>query len=57
MEGCAVARVCAEFAVPCLEVRCVSNMEDRNLANWQLAAAARKCGEVVSLLVDHLVLI
>ena len=58
MEGGAVARVCAEFAVPYLEVRCVSNMvEDRNLANWQLAAAARKCGEAVSLLVDQLVLI
>lgn len=58
MEGGAVARVCAEFAVSCLEVRCVSNMvEDRNLANWQLAAAVQKCGEAVSLLVDHLVLI
>lgn len=58
MEGGAVARACAEFDVPCLEVRCVSNMvEDRNLANWQLAAAVQKCGEAVSLLVDHLVLI
>ena len=57
MEGGAVARVCEEFAVPCLEVRCVSNMvEDRNLANWQLAAAVQKCGQAVSLLVDHLVL-
>jgi futalosine hydrolase len=58
MEGGAVARVCEEFAVPCLEVRCVSNMvEDRNLANWQLAAAVRKCGQAVSLLVEHIVLI
>lgn len=58
MEGGAVARVCEEFAVPCLEVRCVSNMvEDRNPGNWQLAAAVRKCGQAVSLLVDHLVLI
>ncbi|MFA6284871.1 MAG: futalosine hydrolase [Desulfurivibrionaceae bacterium] len=58
MEGGAVARVCEEFAIPCLEVRCVSNMvEDRNSANWQLAAAVRKCGQAVSLLVDHLVLI
>jgi futalosine hydrolase len=57
MEGGAVARVCEEFAVPCLEVRCVSNMvEDRNPANWQLAAAVHKCGQAVSLLVDHLVL-
>ena len=58
MEGGAVARVCAEFVVPCLEVRCISNMvEDRNLANWQLAAAVQKCGQAVSLLLDHIVLI
>ncbi|MFA7382987.1 MAG: futalosine hydrolase [Desulfurivibrionaceae bacterium] len=58
MEGGAVARVCAELAVPCLEVRCISNMvEDRNLANWQLAEAVQKCGQAVSLLLDHIVLI
>lgn len=58
MEGGAVARVCKEFAVPCLEVRCVSNMvEDRNHENWQLAAAVTKCGRAVSLLVDHTVFI
>lgn len=58
MEGGAVARVCSEFSLPCLEVRCVSNMvEDRNPANWQLAAAVRKCGEAVSLLLDHAVLL
>lgn len=57
MEGGAVARVCAEFAVPCLEVRCISNMvEDRNPANWQLAAAVAKCSRAVSLLIDHIVL-
>ncbi|HCC55167.1 MAG TPA: futalosine hydrolase [Desulfobulbaceae bacterium] len=57
MEGGAVARVCEEFVIPCLEVRCVSNMvEDRNLANWQLAAAVQKCGQAVSLLVDNIVL-
>jgi futalosine hydrolase len=56
MEGGAVARVCAEFAIPCLEVRCISNMvEARNPANWQLGEAMQKCGQAVSLLVDHLV--
>ena len=56
MEGGAVARVCAEFAVPCLEVRCISNMvEDRNLGSWQLAAAVHKCGQAVSLLIDNIV--
>ena len=58
MEGGAVARVCEEFVVPCLEVRCVSNMvEDRNPGNWQLAAAVQKCGEAVSLLINYIVLI
>jgi futalosine hydrolase len=58
MEGGAVARACDEFAVPCLEVRCVSNMvENRNPANWQLAAAARKCGQAVSLLLDQITLL
>lgn len=57
MEGGAVARVCEEFAVACLEVRCVSNLvEDRNPAAWQLAAAVQKCGEAVSLLLEHLIL-
>ncbi|MCX5876954.1 MAG: futalosine hydrolase [Deltaproteobacteria bacterium] len=56
MEGGAVVRVCAEFSVPCLEVRCVSNMvEDRNLGNWQLAAAMHKCGQAVSLLIENIV--
>lgn len=58
MEGGAVARVCEEFGVPCLEVRCISNMvEDRNPDNWQLASAVHKCGQAVSLLIEHLVLI
>jgi len=53
MEGAAVVRVCAEFSVPCLEVRSVSNMvEDRNPASWQLAAASERCAEAVSLLVS-----
>ncbi|MBU3937181.1 MAG: futalosine hydrolase [Proteobacteria bacterium] len=56
MEGAAVVRVCDEFAIPCLEVRCVSNMvEDRNPGHWQLAAAVQKCGQVVSLLLDRIV--
>jgi futalosine hydrolase len=53
MEGAAVARVCKEFSLPFLELRCVSNMvEDRNLANWQLDQAIDKCARAVSLLVQ-----
>ncbi|MGV1098791.1 futalosine hydrolase [Thiovibrio sp. JS02] len=55
MEGAAVARLCAEFSVPCLELRAVSNMvEDRNLANWQLAAASERCAAAVSVLLAEL---
>lgn len=51
MEGAAVARVCEMFNLPCLEVRCISNMvEDRNLQNWRLSQACGKAAEAVALL-------
>ncbi|MCI5148457.1 MAG: futalosine hydrolase [Candidatus Electrothrix sp. MAN1_4] len=51
MEGAAVARVCAEFSVPCLEIRCISNMvEDRNRENWRLQDACTKTGRVAAVL-------
>jgi futalosine hydrolase len=40
MEGAAVAMVCNTFKVPCVELRCISNMvEDRDTANWMLEDA------------------
>ncbi|XOF33049.1 MAG: futalosine hydrolase [Candidatus Electrothrix sp. YB6] len=52
MEGAAVARVCEAFALPCLEVRCVSNMvEDRNRANWKLQQACRKAGQAAAAII------
>ena len=40
MEGAAVAMACNTFKVPCVELRCISNMvEDRNTANWMLEDA------------------
>ena len=51
MEGAAVARVCEEFSLPCLEVRCISNMVgDRNKVNWQLRNACVKAGRAAALL-------
>lgn len=48
MEGAAVARVCLEYQVPCLEIRCISNMvEDRDTSKWQLTEACRICAETV----------
>ncbi len=46
MEGAAVALACSHFAIPCAELRCVSNMvEERDTGKWQLAAAIEKiCG-------------
>jgi futalosine hydrolase len=43
MEGAAVAMVCSLFAIPCAELRCVSNMvENRETGKWQLVEAIEK---------------
>jgi futalosine hydrolase len=40
MEGAAVAQMCAQFGVPFLEVRGISNLvEDRDLSRWDLPVA------------------
>jgi len=49
MEGAAVARICRDFSLPCLELRCVSNMvEDRDPGRWQLAEAIAKGAEALA---------
>jgi len=55
MEGFGVARVCQQFQVSCLEIRCISNMvEDRNRQAWKIPEACRALGTVVSDLVKEL---
>jgi futalosine hydrolase len=55
MEGAAVARVCAEFSLPLLEVRAVSNLvEDRDLGRWRMADACAKAAEAAALLVREM---
>lgn len=55
MEGAAVARVCAEFSLPVLELRAISNLvEDRDLSHWQLAAASSRAAEAAALLIREL---
>lgn len=55
MEGAAVARVCQSFDVPCLELRCVSNMvEDRDTDKWKLSVACEKISATVSVLIKEL---
>ena len=56
MEGAAVTRVCREFSLPCLEVRCISNLvENRDPSRWKLQKACRHSGEVAAKIVDYLV--
>ncbi|MCI5143631.1 MAG: hypothetical protein D3909_18280, partial [Candidatus Electrothrix sp. ATG1] len=51
MEGAAVVRVCEEFTLPCLEVRCISNMvEDRDREKWRLREACGKAGRAAAVI-------
>ena len=55
MEGAAVARVCREFDLPCLEIRCISNLvEDRNPERWRLREACNRAGQITALILRHL---
>ena len=55
MEGAAAARVCREFGLPFLELRCVSNLvEERDLRKWRLREACDRCGEAAALLLQGL---
>ncbi len=48
MEGAAIARVCSEFSMPMLELRCISNfVEDRNPKSWRLQEACEKAAWTV----------
>jgi futalosine hydrolase len=56
MEGAAVAFACQEFQVPCVEIRCISNMvEDRNIEKWQLADASEKACTVTRVVLENLI--
>jgi futalosine hydrolase len=49
MEGAAIAQVCSLYGVPFLELRGISNrMENRDLAGWDLPAAAAIAQQAVS---------
>jgi futalosine hydrolase len=55
MEGAAVATVCNAFAIPCVQLRCISNMvEDRNTENWMLTEAIDKmCTVAMAVLKEY----
>lgn len=55
MEGAAVARVSAEYALPVLEVRCISNLvEDRDLSSWRLEEACIKSAQMAAIIIKSL---
>lgn len=56
MEGAAVARVCEEFNLPLVEMRCISNfVEDRDLSRWKLDDACRQGAKVAAMLVQEFI--
>lgn len=56
MEGAAVVMVCNNFDIPCIELRCVSNMvEDRDIKNWQLGEAIKKICHVTETVLFDLI--
>lgn len=55
MEGAAVFKVCKEFAVPCMQVRAISNkVEKRNKENWDLPLAIQSLNNAVVVIIAEL---
>jgi futalosine hydrolase len=55
MEGAAVALVCERFGLPCVEVRCISNLVvDRNTADWKLREACCLAGRAAAVIAGGL---
>jgi futalosine hydrolase len=55
MEGAAVARVCAEYSLPVLEIRCISNLvEDRDPGRWRLQEACEKAARAAAVILQTL---
>ncbi len=56
MEGAAVVRACREFDLPCVELRCISNLvEDRKMSNWRVGEACDKAAVAAILAVKGLI--
>jgi len=54
MEGAAIARVCAAFDLPLLQLRCISNyVEDRDLSQWRLQQACERGGESAARIINE----
>ena len=55
MEGAAVFKICNEFAVPCIQIRAISNnVEKRNKDNWNMPLAIRNLNNQVAKIIMEL---
>jgi len=55
MEGAAVARVCADYVLPLVEIRCISNLvEDYRPSGWRLSEACQRAADSAFLLLNEL---
>ena len=55
MEGAAVFKVCNEFAVPCIQIRAISNnVEKRTKANWNMPLAIHNLNNQVAEIIMEL---
>jgi len=55
MEGASVFKVCQEFAVPCMQIRAISNkVEKRNKENWDLPLAIKNLNTTVQRIITEL---
>ena len=55
MEGAAVLKVCKEFAIPCVQIRAISNkVEKRNKANWNMPLAIKNLNATVAQIITEL---
>jgi futalosine hydrolase len=55
MEGASIARVCAEYSLPLLEIRCISNLvEDRDQKRWRLPEACKRAAWAAAIIIKHL---
>lgn len=54
MEGAAVAQVCTIYGIPCLELRCISNLVGNyDRESWEITWAAEACQKLVLNLLER----
>jgi futalosine hydrolase len=55
MEGAAICRVCADFSLPVLEIRSISNLvEDRDTERWLMREACERSAQASAVIIKTL---